>query len=186
MEENTFKSGFVAIVGPPNAGKSTLLNKLLGEKIAIISPKPQTTRNRILGILHGKGFQLAFLDTPGIHKTKTLLHKSMVSSASELFNEVDILLVLVDATSYNDEEISLILNNIKKSRCPVILAINKIDRIPRIKILPIIEYFIKKHDFQSIVPVSALTGDGIDNLLNELKKLIRPGPEFYPKDMTTD
>ncbi len=186
MENNSYKSGFVGIIGPPNAGKSTLLNRLLGEKIAIVSPKPQTTRNRLLGVLHGTDFQIVFVDTPGIHKTKTVLHKSMVSSAGELDNEVDIILLLLDITYSHDENIDTILNSLRKTKKPVILAINKIDIPAKQEILPVIERFSKEYDFKAIVPISALTGDGIEGLLQEIKALMAPGPEFYPPDMKTD
>ena len=125
MENNTFKSGFTALIGAPNVGKSTLLNNILGEKLAIVSPKPQTTRNRILGVYHGENFQIAFMDTPGIHKTKTVLHKSMVASAMETVSEVDILVFVIDVTYPFDEEAEAILKQQKK--IPTILVINKID-----------------------------------------------------------
>jgi len=134
----TFLSGFVAIVGPPNVGKSTLLNRILGKKIAIVSPKPQTTRNRITGIYHEPGCQMVFMDTPGIHKTQTPLHKSMVSSAQSVFKEVDLLVVLIEMLHPQTPEIPMILNNIGKSKKPCILVINKIDKGPKEKLLPII------------------------------------------------
>ena len=186
MEDNTFKSGFVAIAGAPNVGKSTLLNKMLGEKIAIVSPKPQTTRNRILGVYHGKNFQIAFMDTPGIHKTKTVLHKSMVASAMETVSEVDILLFVIDATHPFDEEALSILKQQNKRNISAILVINKIDRITPEKLLPIIKNYSESYPFKAIVPVSALTGNGIDILIEELKKCLSPGPEYFPGDMTTD
>jgi GTP-binding protein Era len=181
-----FLSGFIAIVGPPNVGKSTLLNRLMGKKVAIVSPKPQTTRNRILGVRHGEGYQMAFLDTPGIHKTKTPLHNCMVSSAREALSQVDILLLVIAMSPSDDPEISSILNNIKKTKKPVILVINKIDKAPKENLLPVMESYSDKFPFDAIVPVSALKGEGIDTLLEELKKKIRPGPQFFPKDMTTD
>ena len=186
MEDNTFKSGFVAIAGAPNVGKSTLLNKMLGEKIAIVSPKPQTTRNRILGVYHGKNFQIAFMDTPGIHKTRTVLHKSMVASAMETVSEVDILLFVIDATHPFDEEALSILKQQNKRNISAILVINKIDRITPEKLLPIIKNYSESYPFKAIVPVSALTGNGIDILIEELKKCLSPGPEYFPGDMTTD
>jgi GTPase len=123
MEENRFKSGFVAIIGAPNAGKSTLLNKILGEKLAIVSSKPQTTRNRILGVYHGDNFQIAFMDTPGIHSTRTVLHKSMVASALEALSEVDILVFVIDITFPVSEDAEIIIKEIKKREVPAILVI---------------------------------------------------------------
>ena len=183
---NTFKSGFAAIVGAPNVGKSTLLNKMLGEKIAIVSSKPQTTRNRILGVYHGDNFQIAFMDTPGIHKTKTVLHKSMVASALETVSEVDILVFVIDATYPFDEEAESILIQQKKRKIPAVLVINKIDRTIPEKILPIIKHYSESFPFKAIVPVSAITGDGINILIDELIKCLSPGHEYFPKDMTTD
>jgi GTPase len=185
-DNKKYLSGFVAIVGPPNVGKSTLLNRLMGKKVAIVSPKPQTTRNRILGICHGEGFQIAFLDTPGIHKTRTPLHNSMVSSARDALSEVDILILIIEMSRPDDPQISSILNAIKKTRKPVILAINKIDKGPKEDLLPIIDSYSRRHSLDVIIPVSALKGYGINILLEELKKRIKPGPQFYPEDMTSD
>jgi GTP-binding protein Era len=185
-DNKKYLSGFVAIVGPPNVGKSTLLNRLMGKKVAIVSPKPQTTRNRILGICHGEGFQIAFLDTPGIHKTRTPLHNSMVSSARDALSEVDILILVIEMSRPDDPQISSILNAIKKTRKPVILAINKIDKGPKEDLLPIIDSYSRRHSLDVIIPVSALKGYGINILLEELKKRIEPGPQFYPEDMTSD
>ena len=181
-----FLSGFIAIIGPPNVGKSMLLNRLLGEKISIVSPKPQTTRNRILGIYHGEGCQIAFMDTPGIHTTRTPLHKSMVSSAQETLSEVDMLMLVIEMQKPDDPEISLILKNIKKSNKKTILVINKIDTGPKKNLLPIIDHFSRQYPFEDIFPASALKGQGIEMLLAGLKKNIKPGPAFFPKDMITD
>lgn len=181
-----FLSGFIAILGPPNVGKSTLLNRLLGTKVAIVSPKPQTTRNRILGIYHGKGFQMAFLDTPGIHRTKTLLHKSMVASAQEAFFEVDILVVVIELNHPDDPEIASILKNLKKTGKPLFLVINKIDLGAKETLLPIIDHYRKRYAFDEIIPISALKGDGTERLLEELKGKLRPGPAFFPESMKTD
>ncbi|MBW1912881.1 MAG: GTPase Era, partial [Deltaproteobacteria bacterium] len=185
-EKADFLSGFIAIVGPPNVGKSTLLNRLLGTKVSIVSPKPQTTRNRILGICHGDGYQIAFMDTPGIHRTRTPLHKSMVSSAQESFYEVDIIMLVIEMPRPDDPEVSLILRNIKKSGRPAILIINKIDTGPKEKLLHIIDSYRHHYDFDMIVPVSALNGDGIEELLDELRERLEPGPAFFPEEMKTD
>jgi len=182
-----FLSGFIAIVGPPNVGKSTLLNLMLGSKVAIVSPKPQTTRNRVMGIYHGDGYQMAFMDTPGIHRTKTPLHKSMVSSAMESISEVDIIMVVTEISKPDDYEISMILTALKKNvKKPVILVLNKIDTATKEKILATLDHYGKTDIFDSIVPVSALKGDGIEILIEELKKRLKPGPEFFPRDMITD
>ena len=181
-----FLSGFIAIVGPPNVGKSTLLNRLLGTKVAIVTPKPQTTRNRVLGIYHGDGYQMVFMDTPGIHKTRTPLHKSMVASAQEACREVDIIMMMMEMLHPEDPDISLILRNLKKIEKPLLLIINKIDMGSKEALLPIIEAFSKLQIFDAIIPISALTGDGIEGLMEELKSTLRPGPAFFPEEMKTD
>jgi GTP-binding protein Era len=158
----------------------------MGKNVAIVSPKPQTTRNRILGIYHGEGFQIAFLDTPGIHKTRTPLHNSMVSSARDALSQVDILILVIEMSRPDDPQISSILKAIKRTRKPVILVINKIDKDPKEDLLPIIDSYSRRHSLDVIIPVSALKGDGINILLEELKKRIKPGPQFYPEDMTSD
>ncbi len=184
--ETDFLSGFIAIVGPPNVGKSTLLNRLLGTKVAIVTPKPQTTRNRVLGIYHGDGYQMVLMDTPGIHKTRTALHKSMVASAQEACREVDIVMMMMEMLRPDDPDISLILGNLKKIEKPVLLVINKIDLGSKEVLLPIIDEFRRLQVFDAIIPISALTGDGIERLLEELKSRLRPGPAFFPKEMKTD
>jgi GTP-binding protein Era len=158
----------------------------MGKKVAIVSPKPQTTRNRILGIFHGEGYQMAFLDTPGIHKTRTPLHNNMVSSAREALSQVDILMLVIEMSRPDDPEILSILENIKKTKKPVILVINKIDKCPKENLLPVIDSYSRQYSFDVIIPISALKGDGIERLLEELKKKITPGPQFFPEDMTTD
>jgi GTP-binding protein Era len=181
-----FRSGFIAIVGPPNVGKSTLLNRVLGRKVAIVTPKPQTTRNRMLGIHNGEGFQMVFVDTPGIHETETPLHKSMVSSAQAAFKEVDIVMVMIEMLRPEPPELPLILTHLKRSKRSSLLLINKIDKGPKEKLLPIIARLKEQHPFKTIIPISALTGDGVDRVLKELTDLLRPGPMFFPSDMKTD
>ena len=181
----SFLSGFIAIIGPPNIGKSTLLNRVLGKKIAITTPKPQTTRNRIVGIYHRDDYQIVFIDTPGIHRTRSLFHKSMVSSAKASLEEVDIILLIVGPESV-DDEMNIIFSLLRKTDKPVILAINKIDLIRKENLLPIIESYSKLHYFDAIIPISALYGDGLDVLNEELKKRLTPGPQFFPPDMITD
>ena len=182
----TFLSGFIGIIGPPNVGKSTLLNHILRTKLAIVSPKPQTTRNRILGIYHGEGFQIIFMDTPGIHNTKSALHESMVASARAACREVDMVLLMIEICHPNDPKISSIVENLKRMRKPCILVINKIDMMPKEHLLPIIDHYRQVYDFEDIIPVSAIKGDGLDRLLDRLKESLRPGPQFFPLDMKTD
>jgi GTP-binding protein Era len=182
----TFLSGFIAIVGPPNVGKSTLLNRILGKKIAIVSPKPQTTRNRITGIYHEEDCQMVFMDTPGIHRTQTPLHKSMVDSAQSSFKEVDILVLMIEMLHPQAPELPMILSSIRKSNKPSVLVINKIDKGPKEKLLPIIDTYREARSVRSIIPVSALTGDGVESLLRELKPMLREGPAFFPADVHTD
>jgi GTPase len=182
----TFLAGFVALVGPPNVGKSTLLNRILNEKLAIVSPKPQTTRNRIIGVYHGEGYQMVFIDTPGIHRTYTPLHKSMVASAQAVFKEVDVIAAMIDMHHPDASEISIILSNLRRSKIPSLLVINKIDRGEKAKLLPIMDAYRKRYPFAAIIPISALTGDGVDRLLNQLQSMLKAGPALFPPDMKTD
>ena len=182
----SFMSAFIAIIGPPNVGKSTLLNRILGTKVAIVSPKPQTTRNRMIGIYHGDGFQMVFMDTPGIHKTRTALHESMVKAARAALHEVDILLLLIELNRSDDPEIASIIGTLKGTRKPCLLVINKIDTGPKEQLLPIIDRYRKLYPFEAIIPISALQGEGVDTLLGELKSRLRSGPQFFPADMKTD
>jgi len=183
----SFLSGFIAIIGPPNVGKSTLLNRFLGQKIAITSPKPQTTRNRILGIYNEDECQMVFIDTPGIHQTRSLLHESMVRSAKASLGEVDIILLVVGLEEPgNNKEMNIVLGVLKRTAKPAILAVNKIDLIKKERLLPIIESYSRLHCFDSIIPISALYGDGLETLKEELRKRLSPGPQFFPPEMRTD
>jgi GTP-binding protein Era len=181
-----FRSGFVSLIGRPNVGKSTLLNLLLGQKIAIISPKPQTTRNRILGIKNLPSGQIIFLDTPGIHRSGNLLNQSMVRTALATLQEVDVVCLLIEANSPDHEENDWILENLQKVCKPVFLAINKIDLIPKGNLLSIMERFSQKRPFEQIIPISAVLGEGVDILVRELLKILPEGPRLFPEDMVTD
>jgi GTP-binding protein Era len=181
-----FKSGFISLIGRPNVGKSTLLNLLLGEKIAIISDKPQTTRNRILGIKNHPGGQIIFLDTPGIHRARSRLNQSMVKVALATYNEVDGVCFMIEADHPDNDENDFILETLNKVKRPVFLVINKIDLIPKSELLPIMERYSRLRPFVQIIPISALLGDGAEVLLGELLKVLPEGPKLFPEDMITD
>ncbi len=184
--KNEFKSGFVSIIGRPNVGKSTLLNTIVGEKIAIISDKPQTTRNKILAILNTDDCQIVFNDTPGIHKPRTKLSEFMVKVANDSMKEMDVVLFVVDATLPTSETEREIAANLGLLGVPTILVINKVDLVRKDSILPIIADFSSLHHFEAIVPVSAMKNDGIEILISEIKHFMLPGPAFFPDDMITD
>jgi GTP-binding protein Era len=182
----SFKSGFIGIIGPPNVGKSTLLNRIIGTKLAIVSPKPQTTRNRILGVFHQDDCQMVFMDTPGIHRTRTALHKSMVDAAFAAFHEVDIILMMIEVGAREDPAIPSIINGLKSIEKPRFLAVNKIDKVEKERLLPILGDYGERFPFDAIIPISALKGHGVDALLRQLKLRLKPGPAFFPSDMNTD
>ena len=188
MEEkqvtNNFKSGYVGIIGRPNVGKSTLLNKLIGQKIAIISPKPQTTRGKILAIMTDDDSQVVFLDTPGFHKPKNKLGENMIKAVSETIADVDVLLMVVEPTSSVTNNEAEILE--KTGDIPTVLIINKADTVKRDELLPVIDFYSKYKDFADIVPVSAKNGLGINELKTVIKSHLMEGPMFYPEDMVTD
>ena len=182
-----FKSGFVSIIGRPNVGKSTLLNVLIGEKISIMTNKPQTTRTKITGILNDENSQIIFTDTPGIHKPKHKLGKVMNEAVDESIQEVDLLVFIVEADS---EEIGkgdhYIINKIKERNVPCILVINKIDKIKRDKLLPLIDNYMKLYKFDAVIPLSAMKNDGVKRLLDEIKKYLPYGPKYYADDEFTN
>jgi len=179
-------SGFVSILGRPNAGKSTLLNALLGTKVAIVAPRPQTTRNAIQGVLTKPQAQIVFVDTPGIHKSTTMLNKRMMDSVRASAS-ADVVLFLVDATARPSEEDAQALDLIKKLEAPAIAVLNKVDLVsPKQKVLSVITRYQGLHEFAAFVPISALKGDGLDLLLKEIIQRLPPGPELYPKDYLTD
>lgn len=181
-----FKSGFVGIIGKPNAGKSTLMNFVVGEKIAITTRKPQTTRNRIMGIRNTEAGQFIFLDTPGIHKARTPLNRQMVSAAMSVFSDVNMLLMITDAEAPVNESDDLILKSLRNTNLPVVLVINKIDLIDRKKLLLLIDNIRHLHAFKEIVPICALKGFNVDRLLDIIWDILPEGPQYFPDDMITD
>ena len=184
--QNNYKSGFAAIIGMPNVGKSTLLNQIAGQKIAIISDKPQTTRNKILAIYTTDTEQIIFTDTPGIHRPHNKLGEFMVNAANETMSDVDVLIFVVDANRPIQDVEREIAANIKQTGLPCILVMNKVDMVEKENLLPMIADYSSMHDFASIVPISAKTGDGVDILLNDIKEYLEEGPQFYDEDMVTD
>jgi len=185
-KDKPFRSGFVAIVGLPNVGKSTLMNQLLGTKVAIATPKPQTTRFQIRGILTGPDYQVVFVDTPGIHQARDLFNRLMVEQAVRAIEEVDGVLWVVDASERRPEAEEKILELLRRAEKPTVLALNKIDLVKKAELLPMIDYFSRIYPFRAIVPISALERDGLPDLLQEIVALLPEGPPYYPPDMVTD
>lgn len=185
MKEN-FKSGFAAIIGRPNVGKSTLMNQLIGQKIAITSKKPQTTRNRIQTVYTCEEGQIVFLDTPGIHKAKNKLGEYMVNVAEQTLRDVDVVLWLVEPTTYIGAGEKHIAQQLEKTNLPVILVINKVDTIKKEEVLQVIDTYRKLYDFAEIIPASALRGQNTDDIIKSLFKYMTYGPMFYDEDTVTD
>ena len=181
------KTAFVAIVGRPNVGKSSLLNALIGEKVAIVSNKPQTTRTRITGVLTRENTQFVFIDTPGLHKPRTKLSEYMVKQVNESVADVDVAVLVVEPAGEIQKAEQELMASFQAQRIPAILAINKIDTLDlREKLMPRILAFSQAHPFEAVVPISALKGDGVDAVLDELEKFAAPSPFFFDEDTLTD
>lgn len=180
------RSGFVGIIGAPNAGKSTLLNQVLGQKISITSKKPQTTRDKILGIVNRTSAQIIFVDTPGIHRSKNLLNRRIVDQALMALEDADVILFMIDAASRNHSAEKLIINELKKRNRCVILALNKIDLVAKDKVYRLVQEFKDLYDFASIIPVSAKKNTQVEDLLNEVEKTLPQGPMLFPEETFTD
>ena len=186
MENQNYKSGFVTLIGRPNVGKSTLMNRLIGQKIAITSKKPQTTRNRIQTVYTSEKGQIVFVDTPGIHKAKNKLGEYMVRVAERTFDEVDVILWLVEPTTFIGAGEQHIARQLAGARVPVILVINKTDAVKKEEILKAIEAYRKLLDFAEIVPASALKGDNTDTIIDVIYQYLPYGPQFFDEDTITD
>ena len=187
-----FRSGFVSIIGRPNAGKSTLLNALVGEKVAIVTEKPQTTRTRIQGMLNVKArpgrpaAQIVFIDTPGVHRPDSQLNRKMLQEIHEALESRDLILLIVDATLDFGPGDQHVLDLVKRTGSPVFLLLNKIDKLQKEKLLPIIEHYSKLHNFAEIIPISAARKQGLDVLLDKIVGVLRNGPRYFPEDQFTD
>ena len=181
-----YKSGFVSIIGRPNVGKSTFINRVIGQKIAIMSDKPQTTRNKIQGVYTTNQSQTIFIDTPGIHKPKHKLGDFMMKVAQNTLKEVDLVLFMINAEEGYGRGVEFIIERLKQTNTPVFLIINKIDQIHPDELLPLIEQYKKLYPFKEIVPISALQGNNIDTLLQQIEDLLPEGPQYYPEDQVTD
>ena len=184
--KSNFRSGFVAIVGRPNAGKSTLLNRFVGQKVAIVTSKPQTTRNRIHGIVTRPEGQIVFVDTPGLHAPDSALGRQMMHEVAAALEGIDLLLLMVDASRALPHADDLLLEKAKRFRGKTILALNKVDGLPKQKLLPLIDAFQKAFEFAAIVPISALKGAGCDDLLDEVLRQLPEGEPHFPEDQVTD
>lgn len=180
------KSGFVTVIGRPNVGKSTLINSLIGQKVVIMSDKPQTTRNKIMCVLTLDDAQILFIDTPGIHKPKHKLGEYMLKAAENTLREVDVIFFVVDGTEELGGGERYILELLSAVKTPVILVVNKIDKLDKPKLLPIIERYSACYNFAGVVPISAVEHTNLDSLILEVKKYLEPGPQYYPEDMITD
>lgn len=183
--QESFRSGYVSIIGRPNVGKSTLLNSFLGQKVSIVAARPQTTRNRIMGIKNLPGAQIIFIDTPGIHEPKNQLGEVMVRSAREVLREIDLVMFLSDA-GRNIGKDKDIIESLKDTGKPVFLLINKIDTVRKSDILPAIDQYSGLFPFREIIPVSALKGEGLDVVLKKIVEYLPAGPKYYPDDVVTD
>jgi len=187
-----FRSGFVSIVGRPNAGKSTLLNALVGEKIAIVTEKPQTTRTRIQGMLNVKAQrgrpagQLIFIDTPGVHKPDSRLNRKMMQEIHAALESRDLVLLIVDASERFGPGDEHVLELVKQSGAPVFLLLNKVDKLHKEKLLPLMDHYSKLHQFQEVIPISAMKGQGLDVLLERVVRALPEGPRYFPQDQLTD
>jgi len=181
-----FKAGYVAIIGRPNVGKSTLLNRLLGQKLSIVSPRPQTTWNRILGIKSLPGVQIIFLDTPGIHRAEQRFNREMVRAANRALGEADLVLWMVDAEAPETPDDLMILESLREAKAPIFLLINKVDRVAKDLLLPLIDRFRERLPFREIIPISATAGDNVDALEALLVRDLPEGHPFFPEDQLTD
>ena len=189
MHNNTttnYKSGFVSIIGRPNVGKSTFLNRVIGQKIAIMSDKPQTTRNKIQGVYTQDDAQIVFIDTPGIHKPKHKLGDFMMKVAQNTLKEVDLVLFMINAKEGLGKGDEFIIEKLKETATPVYLVINKIDEVHPDDLLPLMETYKALYPFKEIVPISALQGNNVEVLLDQIKKFLPEGPQYYPADQVTD
>lgn len=185
--EENFRSGFVALIGRPNAGKSTLLNHLVGEKIAAVSNKPQTTRHKIRGIVTLPGGQIVFVDTPGVHKPGYLLNRRMMAAVHDAILSVDLIVLMRDAAVSTGNGDRFVLDLVKKSEKPAILVLNKVDKVrEKTKLLPLIEFYSEEYDFREIIPVSALRGEAVDVLLQEIVRHLPAGEPLFEEDEMTD
>jgi GTPase len=185
-ETVTGRSGFVAIVGRPNAGKSTLINQLVGQKIAIVTSKPQTTRNRIQGIVTRAGGQIVFIDTPGLYDADSALGRQMMHEVAAALEDIDVLLLMVDASHPQTHMDELLLSKAQRFRGKTILVLNKVDRVKKEELLPLIEEFSKAFEFAAIVPISALKASGLEQLQQEILRMLPEGPPHFPEDQVTD
>lgn len=185
-DNKKFRSGFVAIIGRPNVGKSTLMNHLIGQKIAIMSDKPQTTRNKIHGVYTTNDTQIVFLDTPGIHKPQSKLGNYMMQTAESALKEVEAALFLIDASEGLGGGDRFIIEQLKKVKTPVFLVMNKIDKVEPEQLLPMITQYNELYEFAEIIPISALNGNNIETLLEQLSRYLPEGPQYYPADQITD
>jgi len=184
--EGRKRAGFVAIIGRPNAGKSTLLNRYVGQKVAIVTSKPQTTRNRVQGIVTRPEGQIVFIDTPGLHDPDTVLNRQMMREVAAALEGIDLLLMMVDASRTLPHADSLLLGRGQRFAGKTILVLNKVDRVPKPKLLPLIDVFAKAFPFAALVPISALKGDGCEELLEQIVEKLPEGEPFFPEDQITD